>query len=121
MYCVSEGSEPYTCHRAYRDGVIYKLSLIAPHPTNVFRYDLSGIRHAEAKGIRIVRVFVELYLDGFGIWRKIKHSPDGIYITIGNQRRCVRIKLDNIHCLGIKSPNTSTNEALRPIIDDLKK
>ena len=94
---------------------------VTPHPTNAYEYDTRAVRDAESKGIKIVRLFVELYVDGFGLWRKVQYSPDGIYIMFGNDSRADRNHLDNIHCLGMKPPNTDLHACLVPIVDDLKK
>jgi hypothetical protein len=120
-HCVFLGLEEYTCSRAYRHGVICLLKDVTPHPTNAYEYDMRAVRDAESKGIRVLRLFVELYIDGFGTWRKVQYSPDGIYISFGNESRQTRNQLDNIHCLGMKPPNTNMNDCLAPIVEDLKK
>lgn len=94
---------------------------VPPHPTQATNIDLSGLRAAEASGVRILRIFVELYIDAFGVFQKRSYAPDGIYVTFGNMCRAERNKLDNIWCVGMKPPHTDMNECLTVFIADIKK
>ena len=93
---------------------------VPPHPTQHSNIDLSRVREAEAKGVRIVRLFVELYIDAFGIFQKRGYSPDGIYVTFGNMSRAERNKSENIWCVGMKPPHTSMNKCLSVFVANIK-
>ena len=48
-------------------------SQVPPHPTQSFDFAMSGVHDAHeatSKGIRVVRLFVELYKDAFGVFQK---------------------------------------------------
>jgi hypothetical protein len=94
---------------------------IPPHPTQYANFDLSGLRKAEEDGVRIVRLFVELYIDAFGVFQKRAYSPEGVYITFGNMSRRERNKLSNIWCVGMKPPHTDTTVCLSVFTADVKK
>jgi len=100
---------------------LFIFSKVAPHPTHRFQFDLSELHKAESRHVRIVRVFLELYIDGFGVFHKKSYTPDAIYMTFGNQTRSTRNKLENIWCLGIKPPNTSIHDCLKAFIQDVKR
>ena len=57
------------------------LSQVPPHPTQYASIDMAGVRQGEAEGVRIVRLFVELYMDAFGVFQKRGYAPEGIYVT----------------------------------------
>ena len=78
---------------------LFIFSKVAPHPTHRFQFDLSELHKAESRHVRIVRVFLELYIDGFGVFHKKSYTPDAIYMTFGNQTRSTRNKLENIWCV----------------------
>ena len=59
---------------------------------------MSGVREAESKGCQVVRLFVELYVDAFGVFQKKHYNPEGIYVTLGNLSREERNLLENIVC-----------------------
>ena len=82
--------------------------------------DMSGVREAEAKDIPVIRLFVELYMDAFGVFQKRGYAPDGIYVTFGNLSRAERNKMENIWCVGMKPPHTDTKVCLAVFIADLK-
>lgn len=71
--------------------------------------------------MRIVRLFVELYIDAFGVFQKRAYSPEGVYITFGNMSRRERNKLSNILCVGMKPPHTDTTVCLSVFTADVKK
>jgi hypothetical protein len=96
-------------------------SQVPPHPTQNFSFDLSGVREAETNGVRVVRIFVELYIDAFGAFQKKYYSPEGIYVTLGNLPRTERNQLDNIWCVGMKPPDTDEAECLEFFVQDVKK
>jgi len=79
------------------------------------------VRKAEEDGVRIVRLFVELYMDVFGVFQKRAYAPDGIYVTFGNMSRSDRNKLSNIWCVGMKPPHTDTTECVSVFTADIKK
>ena len=89
--------------------------------TQHFEFDLSGVRAAEAKGIRVVRLFVELYIDAFGVFHRRSYAPDGIYVTFGNMTRAERNKMEYIWCVGVKPPRTSMFECLTPFVLEIQR
>ena len=111
----------FYCDQAYDvDGKLVPLSSIPPHPTQHSKFDLTAIRQAEEMGIRIIRLFVELYIDAFGVYAKKGYSPEGMYITFGNLTRQERNRFENIWCVGMKPPKTSTHECLKGFIEDIQ-
>jgi hypothetical protein len=81
--------------------------------------DLSNLRDAESAGIPVLRMFVELYIDAFGVFQKRAYSPDGFYITFGNMSRAKRNKPENIFCVGMKPPHTKMDECLPVFVLDI--
>jgi len=102
-----------SCH------IFHLLSRVSPHPTQKHAMDLSGLRQAELAGIPVLRMFLELYIDAFGVFNKKAYSPDGIYLTFGNMSRAERNKPDNIFCIGMKPPRTTMDEYLPVYILDI--
>ena len=99
-------------------------SQVPPHPTQSFDFAMSGVHdahEAKSKGIRVVRLFVELYKDAFGVFQKKNYNPEGIYVTLGNLSREERNLSENIWCVGMKPPNTSDEECLAFFISDIKR
>ena len=78
------------------------------------------VREAEEKNSRVVRLFIELYMDAFGVFQKKYYNPEGIYVTLGNLSRAERNKLENIWCIGMKPPNTNLSECLEFFLLDIK-
>jgi hypothetical protein len=82
---------------------------------------MSGVEEAESKGVRVVRLFVELYIDAFGVFQKRQYNPEGIYVTLGNMSREERNHLENIWCVGMKPPGTSDSDCLASFLADIKQ
>jgi len=61
---------------------------------------ISRVKEALTNGATVYRIFLVLFIDGFGIYRRASHSTDGIYVTLGNYNRADRHKLPNIWTLG---------------------
>ena len=82
---------------------------------------MAGVREAEAAGVRVVRLFVELYMDAFGVFQKRGYAPDGVYVTFGNMSRTERNKMDNIWCVGMKPPHADSKLCLGVFIADFER
>jgi hypothetical protein len=97
------------------------INSIDVHPCDQHSFDSSRLRAAESAGIEIVRLFIILYIDGFGLFRRAAHTTDGIYAALGNLDRNDRHQLENIWCLGMKPPGTSLDACLQPVLSELKE
>jgi hypothetical protein len=94
--------EDYYCKWAIHEKTWKLLSDIDSHPCDFHPAvnAISRVKEALTNGATVYRIFLVLFIDGFGIYRRASHSTDGIYVTLGNYNRADRHKLPNIWTLG---------------------
>ena len=66
-------------------------------------------------------MWIELFLDSFGVNSTRNTSVTGVYISFSNIRRQMKHLQDNIYTVMLIPPNVSLKEALQPIRSDLIK
>ena len=98
-----------------------KISDIDLHPCDQFVFDRTRLSEAESRGCQIYRLFIVLFIDGFGVFKRTSHTTDAFYVTLGNLDRKDRHKLENIWCLGMKPPRTKMADCLKPMLAEIKE
>jgi hypothetical protein len=76
---------------------------------------------APEPSMETLKIFLDIYIDGFGAFRSAYHSLGGIYLTIGNQPAELRQKLRNIFLVGFVPFGVSLEDYIRPLVDELAK
>ena len=66
-------------------------------------------------------MWIELFLDSFGVYSTRNTSVTGVYISFSNIRRQMKHFPDSIYTVMLIPPNVSLKEALQPIRSDLIK
>ncbi|KAL0984635.1 hypothetical protein UPYG_G00144490 [Umbra pygmaea] len=58
-------------------------------------------------GVPVLPLYIPLYFDGFGLYRRKYHSTNGMYFSLGNFPRSEGAKRDFISIVGLGEPGTS--------------
>ncbi|CAC5401075.1 unnamed protein product [Mytilus coruscus] len=76
------------------------------------------------KGVPVLILYLHLYFDGFGLYRRKYHSTNGFYMSVGNLPRREGAKRASMHVIGLGEPNSTFNdcfECVEPFIKKLQK
>lgn len=55
-------------------------------------------------GVPVLPLYIHLYFDGFGLYRRKYHSTNGMYFALGNMPRSEGAKKENIGTVGLGEP-----------------
>ena len=55
-------------------------------------------------GVPVLPLYINLYSDGFGIYKRKYHSTKGVYMCLGNQPRRLTAERRNMYVLGLAEP-----------------
>jgi hypothetical protein len=126
-----QGSEPTLAETILEDVLVTEILYSLP-PSTTPRIRPSKDRHllpvemhrlqlAPEPSMETLKIFLDIYIDGFGAFRSAYHSLGGIYLTIGNQPAELRQKLRNIFLVGFVPFGVSLEDYIRPLVDELAK
>ncbi|KAJ8381123.1 hypothetical protein SKAU_G00019010 [Synaphobranchus kaupii] len=82
-------------------------------PSTSFIKDVSALpplcsqgqpRLAFPTGVPVLPLYVHLYFDGFGLYRRKHHSTNGLYFSLGNLPRTEGAKRESIGIVGLGEP-----------------
>ena len=60
-------------------------------------------------GMAVIPLYINLYSDGFGIYKRKYHSTRGNYMSFGNLPRKLAAERKNIHVIGLAEPGKEIN------------
>lgn len=55
-------------------------------------------------GLPVLRLWLNIYVDAFGALNRVYHSTAGVYFSLGNMPRTERLKIENMHMIGLAEP-----------------
>ena len=92
----------FNCNWAIQGKTWKPVADIDSHPMDFKHFSETSklVKEAVRNGCRVYRIFLVLYIDGFGIYSRAAHTIDGIYVTLGNFDRHDRHDLANLWPLG---------------------
>ena len=90
----------FNCNWAIQGKTWKPVADIDSHPMDFKHFSEKLVKEAVRNGCRVYRIFLVLYIDGFGIYSRAAHTIDGIYVTLGNFDRHDRHDLANLWPLG---------------------
>ena len=92
------------------------MSAVHRHPTSNFDHSklFTNVAQAEAEGLEVFRVFVQVYMDAFPILSSRKNeSSEAVYFSVGNWNQEELQRLDNYFCLGHFPKGVNRHECFR--------
>ncbi|XP_049448355.1 uncharacterized protein LOC125898563 [Epinephelus fuscoguttatus] len=75
-------------------------------------------------GVPVLPLYIHLYFDGFGLYRRKYHSTNGMYFSLGNLPRSEGAKREHMGIIGLGEPGTSFQQcmdAISPYIEKLQE
>jgi hypothetical protein len=92
------------------------------HPMDAFDFKclMKKLADAQQRGMRVVRLFIAFYVDGYPILLKRKSTVTTVYISFGNGTFEELQKTDNIHCIGKFPAGVNTLECLKVWLGEIK-
>jgi hypothetical protein len=92
----------FSCNWAIQGLQWVPVADIDSHPMDFKHFTETSklVKEAERRGFQVFRLFLVLYIDGFGLYQRATHTTDGIYVTLGNLNRRDRHDLSNLWPLG---------------------
>ncbi|PKC60468.1 hypothetical protein RhiirA1_467974 [Rhizophagus irregularis] len=70
---------------------------------------------------RVLKLFVDIYYDDFGIYQNVYHALGGIYIQLGNMPFDIRKHIRNHFVLGFVPFGGNFDDFIQPFISDMKQ
>lgn len=86
-----------------------------------YHTDWSAVAEAQARGIKVLRVYVVFFFDDFAVYGKVYHKTGGGYITLGNLPRHLQNLMRNMQPVVLVPPGVSKEEALKPFKDGVRR
>jgi hypothetical protein len=72
------------------------------------------------QNLHFLKIFLDIYVDDFGIYRNTYHSLGGVYLQFGNMPFALRKQLKNHFLLGFVPFGARFDDFIKPVLEDIK-
>ncbi|PKC56328.1 hypothetical protein RhiirA1_402217 [Rhizophagus irregularis] len=105
----------------YKNNGHWKLQDVALDYMHPCEYSALNSPPSPYNNLRILKIFIDIYYDDFGMYRNTYHSLGGVYIQLGNMPFEMRKHLRNHFILGFVPFGGCFEDFIRPFIKDMKQ